>query len=263
MTHAPEFHLTVSFARLHAGELDTWIEQRRAPEILLDAKALEHFTEQDYTDVAARLNAAGLPCSFHGPFVDLSPGSSDPGILEVTRHRLAQVLTPAAILRPRSVVCHVGYDPLRHVWRRERWLEIAAETWSWLAARLDELGSRLMLENVLEHTPEDLAPLFASLAGQPLGWCLDVGHVAVFGQAPMADWIARLGPALGQLHLHDNHGAWDEHLPPGQGDIDFAATFAALASCPPPRTVTLEVPLDQFAVAAAYVTPRWPWKAEE
>ena len=73
-----------------------------------------------------------------------------------------------------------------------------------------------------------------------LGLCLDVGHAnTVVSKTPPADWLAPMLPDLRHVHLHDNHGALDEHLPLGAGTIDFAPILAALAAHPD-ITITLE-----------------------
>jgi len=33
---------------------------------------------------------------------------------------------------------------------------------------------------------------------------------------------------IANVHISDNHGSWEDHLPPGEGIIDFAKTFQAL-----------------------------------
>jgi sugar phosphate isomerase/epimerase len=45
---------------------------------------------------------------------------------------------------------------------------------------------------------------------------------------PLEDWVGVLGPRLLEIHLHDNHGDADEHLPLGQGSIDFPGLFSFL-----------------------------------
>lgn len=38
---------------------------------------------------------------------------------------------------------------------KDLWLENSMKTWSWLAKRISEEGSRLLLENVYEQHPHD------------------------------------------------------------------------------------------------------------
>ena len=88
--------------------------------------------------------------------MDLSPGSSDPEVRKVTRHRLQQTLDLVPLFNPLSVVCHAGYDAKRYGYNREKWVQVAMETWSWFAGELQALGSHLMLENVYEHHPREI-----------------------------------------------------------------------------------------------------------
>lgn len=57
----------------------------------------------------------------------------------------------------------------------------------------------------------------------------------------MDAWLETLGPHLGQLHLHDNSGADDEHRALGQGEIALAPLFDYLrARADNPPVLTLE-----------------------
>ncbi len=58
------------------------------------------------------------------------------------------------------------------------------------------------------------------------GHCFDAGHWQLFGRLNMAEWLDAIGPRLFHLHLHDNHGSADEHLPVGDGIIDFTPSAA-------------------------------------
>ena len=129
---------------------------------------------------------------------------------------------------PRAVVCHAGYDERRYGSYRREWLARSLETWGWMAARVREEGSRLMLENVYEGDPDDMKDLFLELKHLDVGFCLDTGHMTAFGRGPLDRWLDALGPHLGHLHLHDNLGRWDEHLALGRGEFDFKRLFEFL-----------------------------------
>jgi sugar phosphate isomerase/epimerase len=58
--------------------------------------------------------------------------------------------------------------------------------------------------------------------------CLDVGHLYVTREGSAAAIIAALGARLAQVHLEDMRLGVHEHLPPGEGDVDFAAVATAL-----------------------------------
>jgi sugar phosphate isomerase/epimerase len=53
--------------------------------------------------------------------------------------------------------------------------------------------------------------------------------------------VATLGPRVGSVHIHDNKGFRDEHLWPGEGNIDWATTLAALKALPEEPAGVLEI----------------------
>ena len=64
-------------------------------------------------------------------------------------------------------------------------------------------------------------------AGAP-SLCLDVGHLYVTGEGTPAEIIAAHVDDLVQVHLEDMRRGVHEHLPPGEGDVDFAEVRNAL-----------------------------------
>jgi sugar phosphate isomerase/epimerase len=117
-----------------------------------------------------------------------------------------------------------------------------------LKAFATPLGVRLLLENLENDitTPAHLIEILKVGHFDPVGICLDVGHLHL-GQSVaetcadsgLGAALATVGKRLGQLHLHDNHGAYgtpsdkkDEHLWPGEGTIDWNAIAQCLATVP-------------------------------
>jgi len=210
------------------------------PEIGLDATSLDSYAVGDFAKVAARFQQMERSVTLHGPFIDLSAGSPDREMLKATRKRLNQLLELVPLFKPQCVVCHAGYEEIRYGWIKDGWLEKSIETWSWLGQAVREAGSRLVLENVYEWSPTDLVELFEALKPCEVGFCLDTGHVASFSRTPLEEWLNVLGPYVTHLHLHDNHGAADEHLPLGSGTIDFTPLWDFLAGRAEWPTLTLE-----------------------
>lgn len=58
--------------------------------------------------------------------------------------------------------------------------------------------------------------------------CLDVGHLYVTGEAEPDAVIAARADRLVQVHLEDMVRGVHEHLPPGEGDVDFTLVRSAL-----------------------------------
>jgi len=103
------------------------------------------------------------------------------------------------------------------------------------------LGVRLLLENIPNEltAPEKLVELIRTLHYDDLGVCLDLGHAHL--AAGVATAIETLKPYIRSVHVHDNHGLKDEHLWPGEGNIDWGRTMEALRTAPHVPALVLEV----------------------
>ena len=247
---------------LRDGLLDMVLERRIHPEIGLDARVLDRMPRGDIETMAARIRDAGLRPTAHGPFLDLSPGAMDPAVLDLTRNRFHRALELAAVCGAEHIVLHHGWEEWRHGFNREEWRENSLATWRETARRARDLGVRVVLENVFEARPQDLEPMLSALAGDGVGFCFDIGHANVFGRADILEWLEVLTPHLQALHLHDNHGDQDEHLPIGYGAIDFRSFFKWLADHRVrPRTVTLEPHEEwQLTPSVEALSKLWPWE---
>ncbi|MBU2548736.1 MAG: sugar phosphate isomerase/epimerase [Proteobacteria bacterium] len=246
---------------LDEGLIDRLVRLRVHPEIGLDARILDKMGGGRLKRLARKIEAGGLRPSAHGPFFDLCPGASDPRILDVTRKRLGRALETAAWFEPAHIVYHPDYEEIRHAGRYSEWLETSIETWRPLARRARELGILLVLENTYESGPDPLAPLLAELAPEGVGFCFDVGHSLAFGRTPLLEWLDLLGPYLSALHLHDNPGGRDDHLPIGAGRVDFPGLFAWLAGRDRNDwAVTLEPHREEdIWPSLAALSGLWPW----
>ena len=72
-----------------------------------------------------------------------------------------------------------------------------------------------------------------------VGVCLDLGHAHL--TVGVAEAIATFADRIVSVHMHDNHGLKDEHLWPGDGDIDWPAAAQALNALPAPPVTVLEL----------------------
>ncbi|MCX7634975.1 MAG: sugar phosphate isomerase/epimerase [Syntrophales bacterium] len=221
-------HVHIPYYHLRDRSLPLVLEKRINPEISFNAESLSRYSMGDYEETAARLQAAGLAITFHAPFMDLRPGAIDPEIRRVSCKRIAQVLRLIPLFRPRSVVCHPSFDHRYYVSTEEQWVRNSVETWTSLAALLENVDTILCLENVYEVHPAPLRRVLDACPADKVGFCFDTGHFNCFSQVPLKEWIDTLAPYIKQLHLHDNTGQADQHLPLGDGTFPFPLLFALL-----------------------------------
>jgi sugar phosphate isomerase/epimerase len=220
--------------------LELILSNRINPEIGFGGEELDHATRSECRAVAEKLRRHGCRLTLHGPFWDLCTGSVDPLIRQVARFRLQQFFDLMSILNPVQVVCHTGYDFRHHGFDRKGWLERSLSIWEPLVEQAERMQIPLLIENVWEDGPELHLELLKRASSPYFGFCLDVGHQHSFSRTPLSVWLESLVDFLGEIHLHDNDGRRDAHLPVGKGNIDFEFLFRFLRSRGKSPVLTLE-----------------------
>ena len=93
--------------------------------------------------------------------------------------------------------------------------------------------------------------------------CVDTGHVNTavrFGNPTPADFIRLCKGDIAAVHLHDNPGDHDMHLPMLCGNIDWADVFSALREINFEGYYNLEVDFDKFGAGLEYDTAEFSIK---
>ncbi|NLG36039.1 MAG: sugar phosphate isomerase/epimerase [Lentisphaerae bacterium] len=114
----------------------------------------------------------------------------------------------------------------------------------------------LCIENIMAptDTPEQLLRCFVRFQSPCFGCCYDSGHANLMAAQPgkephqlnswtqnlwrgepqlnPSDALTTLLPHIVTCHLHDNNGLEDQHLPPGQGTVDWQRTLDMLSRAP-------------------------------
>jgi putative AdoMet-dependent methyltransferase len=169
------------------------------------------------------------PISMHGPFLDLRPASPEPRLRDLTRQRYRQALEIAHELDARYLVLHTQFDPnVSQPNYPQLWLEGTLGFFRELLPEIKAAGTTILLENMWDRRPDVLAELLQQLPPEQFAACLDVGHAHLHSAVGWADWISALGERLVYVHLSDNEGEWDQHLPLGRGTIRFPDFLPAL-----------------------------------
>ncbi|MDD5476380.1 MAG: sugar phosphate isomerase/epimerase [Syntrophales bacterium] len=247
-----QVQVNMPFRLLMEKYLPIVLRERMNLEIGFDCFALDAYGLEDFQKTAGILSDAGVKVTFHAPFYDLRPGAIDGKIREVTFNRIAEVFRVVPLFKPLSVVCHAAFDRRYYVSHEDEWLENSIKTWTPFVRMARDLGTTLMLENVYEDCPDELKLLMEHLvsvsrkesggaeAEPSVGLCFDTGHWNAFSGTPLDVWMEGLGPFIGQVHLHDNDGSGDEHLPVGEGTFPFYDFFDILNRRERKPIVTIE-----------------------
>lgn len=215
-------------------------------EICSSPAHLNFHHESRLRDARRQLDNLGLkPYSLHAPFADdVDISAEDDNIRDYGRREMLQAVHAAAELNADYVVLHPGperggFTEEQHLRRRTHVAEVLDE----IIRECRSCDVHLLLENMLPHLfsghVRDLLWLLGAVREWPLGFCLDTGHAHLGGELETA--VTRLSGHLRMLHAADNHGKGDDHLPPGQGEIDWERLLRQLADVGFDGVLVLEI----------------------
>jgi len=210
------------------------------PEVFIDGYGLDEATAGDLVRIREEFAARGLTVTMHGPYGSINPGSANEEIRTATVRRYERVFEVLSHLRPRTVVLHAGYNERSFKGDSALWLTQSMKTWPRFVKEAERLGVVIAVENIFEKTPDTLLALVEEIDSPNFGVCIDSGHLNVFSSVPMEQWFSSLGKRIAEVHIHDNRGGGDDHLPVGEGDIDFGLFFSLLKKYAADPVYTIE-----------------------
>lgn len=206
---------------------------------------VEFHNERYWREIATWLSDLGLaPVCAHTSIMgclDISSGNE-----AVRRYAVEELRAMApfcAFLHVPVMVVHPGEATGREQGHGDSWGRVKRSLGE-LLPDLERAGVKAALENLLPGSiSTDIGELVAAVeeTGHPLvGVCLDTGHLNVVKGRPAAA-VRAIGARLFALHVHDNNGQSDQHLPPFEGSADWTGFAAALREVGYRGTLNLEV----------------------
>ena len=195
---------------------------------------LDYHQRDQVASAAELMRSLGIEAnSMHAPFAaDIDISSHDPAQREHSVRELFAATEAAADLGCRYLVLHPGPEmegrpsPEEWYWRMRH----AADSLNQVATKCRQLELTLLLENMLPHLlfghSSDMLWLLGAIRETNVGTCLDTGHASLSGDLPTV--VHKLSGHLRMLHANDNLGDRDDHLPPGEGRIDWLSLVCQL-----------------------------------
>lgn len=210
------------------------------PEVYMDGFFIEHAVPEDLERLREQFAGRGLKITLHGPYLDMNPGSTDESVRLSTIEMYEKVFRVIERLRPVNVVLHAGYHEKKYKGDHKSWLSQSLRTWPRFVHEAERLSTVIAVENIFEREPFTLKLLMEGIGSKNFGICVDAGHMRVFSKVDMEEWFRELGPWIAEVHLHDNHGRHDDHLPLGEGSIDIPRFLELLARYAQDPVYTIE-----------------------
>ena len=171
-----------------------------------------------------------LKYSIHAPFMDVNIASLQDHSRLNSIEQIKSSIDLANEINAEAVVVHPGLIPfLANKYFRDEVFETANESMIEIAAYGDDLGVMTTFENMPTFESmiyENMNDLNEFLSSNGLYMTLDVGHANHAGYS--ADEM--IFDCIKHVHIHDNFGDDDSHLPLGEGSIELKRVVNNLES---------------------------------
>ncbi len=199
----------------------------------LETDAVEFFTKEYSADecreIRDRARDASLLVDYHAPWHD----EHDLGLSsrDVAFRSLEQSIARAQLMSARHLICHLGRYDMDNPDGRDRAIDQVIDITHALEDALEDANLILVYEdNTLVHDPNplgdnlrDFQRLFDAIDHPNVGMILDTGHAHVTGFTRA--YLEQFGARIRYVHLDDNGGIGDDHIPPSAGTIDWEQEF--------------------------------------
>lgn len=167
-------------------------------------------------------------------------------IRKASLEEVIRSLETAAELNCLKVVAHPAYISGMGSYVMDHSRELALDSLEAMVAKATELGLMMCLENMFPRTGfgvevEDFVEIFNSFP--QLMMTLDTGHGNIGSPRSkrLVNLIDRFGDRIRHVHISDNFGKEDNHLPVGSGSVRFPKLIEALKKTGFDGTATFEI----------------------
>ncbi|GEM_PF-937414 len=196
-------------------------------EIYFSSEALISLNDRQIKNINKLFDKGGIKRSIHAPFLDLNPAGNDNDVTQISLSRFKQCINACVKLKANRMVMHTHYQPIFYDAHKQKWLANAAKCWQPLASYAGAKGVAIATENSIEQSSWPALSLLKRVKG--LKACFDVAHYNVFSPLGWEEELFKYPPrSVLEVHMSDNNGKSDEHLPLGEGNIDFKKFFNIL-----------------------------------
>ena len=191
------------------------------------------FEEESEKEVAAAIKRHKLAVTFHLAFFSMRKKR----FLKDLKTRLDNIKRLIKAHQLEKTVLNVCFDPaFDEVGKRHDVVYNSANTIKALKFTLKHIkGVKVGIENwTVNSKIEDFERIAEKIKSKRLGILLDIGHMhiavkkGIIDRENLSQYINALPLPVFELHIHDNNGEEDSHLPLGRGCMDYKTVFNEL-----------------------------------
>lgn len=190
----------------------------------------QKLTRENVSEAKQIAETTGLIITTHLPYSDLNLAAMNQPIWEETVRQMKACLSLASDFS-RLAVVHPGHlSPLGMQMPDAAWAQNILGIQQ-ICDHAADLDMRIAVENMVNmpalfcKRPEEIAGILETVNRDNVGFILDVGHANTNG---LVENFLKIKDMVIHVHIHDNHGQKDEHLPVGNGTVPWKKVAEAL-----------------------------------
>jgi sugar phosphate isomerase/epimerase len=204
-------------------------------EIDTEPNALLTFTDARAKPIRAALEKHGVQLGLH-TLSAVNIAETSPFVSDAVDQYLRTYIDTAKRLNAGWIVVHGGYHFTGDYKQR---LAASIERLKRIVGYAEKTGVKLLLENLnkepddaevhyLVYNLEECRHYFGAIQSANLGWSFTVNHAHLVPEGIDGHIDGLDMKRCGEIRLADNRGDKEQHLKPGEGNIDFRRMFQRL-----------------------------------
>lgn len=177
-------------------------------------------------------DTTNLELTLHLPFSDMNLAGLNDSIRAEVLRQMKHYLTLASNYVSLAVV-HPGYlSPYGVQVPHQAYMTNLASIRE-LCDFAADLGVLIAVENmpdlpkIFGKYPDEMQEILDAVGSHNVGFTFDVGHANTVGL--IDEFLDQLGGRISHVHIHDNMGKKDEHLPIGEGTVNWKQVMGKLS----------------------------------
>lgn len=196
-------------------------------------------TSETITHVQEIRDTTNLELTLHLPFSDMNLAGLNTGIRNEVLCQMKDFLKIASDFVELAVI-HPGYLSPHGAQLPDLAWKTNIESLQSICDFAADCGITIAVENMPEvpkifgKYPQEMLQMVEEVNRDNVGLTLDIGHANTIGKSKgteiMDDFLKMYKGRISHVHLHDNMGKKDEHLPLGKGNVDWKRVMDSLSN---------------------------------